>query len=612
MSVFYLAENWPPEQEEKGARLIALHPRVFDRLTADGPRPEILEDFYSLEEIRSDRDRIFEDQLDWFSKLDLLIQENIPLCGNDGLAIASAHYNRIKYFVDFLIMRARIASLFMERAAPAKVIFLGEAPTVAAEPPSFYDFSRHDRWSYQPVFEQYCLSRPHIPFELQASLTKTMAAPPQDLKSSAFWGRAFAKNVAHFFRYRKWRSLLKRNAGQAYLFLDAGTESIDHIQRALIERGSQLYFDDGRGIIDRSSFCQKRFHPPLQEGENWSWDDLIKAHEAFRRSELFDWQDLHAPFPLTRLAAPYWKYFFFEIIPQTLRHYEGVSEFLRAKKIKAVIARSSSGMNYAAPLLAARARGIPRICFQHSIAALDKPAWIHTELAFFDCNFAQASHSRDHFQHWANTRYAGCKVLESSDYLRGISRKCPAGRRRPADSPVYYVPAKLANGCIQYNNPLYPPAWYYKHQRTLLEYFAGRKDYHFVYKHLNGQRWADESIVPWIQRSNFSNINIKKGPFTSFLKDVSMVIFDYPSTGFFEALAAGIPVLGLFHAAFDIWPPMMEAYAPCLQAFQNPEDAVGKIETFLNTRGAGFSPELSLEHFDSVDYLLNIPQAQAS
>ena len=188
--------------------------------------------------------------------------------------------------------------------------------------------------------------------------------------------------------------------------------------------------------------------------------------------------------------------------------------------------------------------------------------------------------SRDYFRSMPTFFENSCRVESWSAVL---NKRARTRFRKPGKKEtVFYVPAKLAGGAAHFNTPFYPATWYFEHQKKILNYFGQRPEYHFVYKHSSLQKWASSSVLRWLASQKFKNIEVIDGIFPKLMAQAHRVIFDYPSSGVFEAAAAGLPMLALYHRSMRLWEPMRQVFGPCLRPFSDTQEAVQTIHGYLN------------------------------
>ncbi len=616
----------------KGGEIISLSPKVSFFLEKNSLSYSLLENYYQEKELRSDEEKYFLDQREWFRVFDEFLKTNIEECKRWNLRLASIHYNRFKYLIDSFIFRSRILQAFFENAKASRVTYLLSETPEEEGMPSLYNFYRKDRVSYWPVLSKLSetslltpvlITKKNIP----SFLKKRAPVSAEIISELKLLGREVAerlslKSIYNFKRYQKTKMFfLKEKDFQniTALFLDSGVEAIDSVARGLMNRGAKVFLKNEDGIYLLSSLFESQIKIAEQNDISDKKAQIyFQCKEAFKKlaeSDLLNWVGDRSSFDVKPLILPYFEHFLTVICPCVLMSAQEFRSFYSRERVDFVIARGSAGENYPAPLLAAENEGVKRICFQHGVDPTDTKDWVVDELDFFDFNFAMEGTSCDYFKIQAKQGYAKpCQVFESSHYLKHIQSQ---QRKRALENSqnsngtkekaeVFYIPAKLAKGMIKFNGVIYPMTWYFEHQKALLTFFSQKSAFNFVYKHSPQQIWAEDSIFPWLGQRRFENISIEEGPFTAYFSRMARVIFDRPSTGFFEAVAAGIPALCLYYETIKIWDPMFRVFGKSLRKFSNTEEAIQIIEEFLNADPKNYAASLDLSINNAIDLLLQL------
>ncbi len=555
--------------------VLSLHPAVSYELGRQNKPYKIPEDYYREKWLRAGEDTFFDAQLLWFDRLDDLIRDGL---GGEPAAVGlgQIHHNRIKYLVDSVILRTRMIEAFLRAEKPRKILWV-EAPWEASSEISIYDFDHPQRFSQRPLLEHAALM---YGFELEVRApailkNKHSVRSPQKSALKEAFVELGLKTVFEKIRYRTWQGVSGIGNKPVYFFLDAGTWAVDSLIRQALGRGRVLLKQD-EWIREPGKKNPVPVGAAVQSGSPELFENLF---ERFNGGFLMRWIEDYAP-AARAVVTPYFRHFFTKVVPEVFRETQTMEALMRREKVTAVIARASAGSNYASVLLAAKRLGVPRVCFQHSIGPLDMKDWVWDELAFFDLNFAMHPVSRDYFRAQQPKLGPDCRVQSASHALRRLAGR-RVSRRRKSRERVFYVPAKLARGAAHFNTPSYPMTWYFEHQKKLLEYFSKRHEFDFVYKHSRYQGWAAESVLPWLAQQRFKNITVVEGPFPEFLAEIDRVIFDYPSSGTFESAASQVPMLALAHESMRVWPPMRQLFGISMVDFEDSDEAIQKIEQFL-------------------------------
>ena len=130
--------------------IVSLEPQVSYELGKRNISYQILEDFVSPQVYYRAPDNFFSDQWQWFEKFDSFLQKHYPMAQKYQLRCAQAHYNRLKYLIDSVILRARTVRFFLQNQKISKVIFVTREDSLV---PSIYAFYHRDRRSLKKFFQ---------------------------------------------------------------------------------------------------------------------------------------------------------------------------------------------------------------------------------------------------------------------------------------------------------------------------------------------------------------------------------------------------------------------------------------------------------------------------
>jgi len=611
----YLMEDFIPDIPID-ATVVSLKPHVSLKLEEIGRNYKILQDYYSEVKLRAGEEEYYAEQLRWIKLMDDFIRKRISICADLNLDLTQVHFNRMKYFVDAIIINCRILTSCLSSVKPSEVVVISENKQLRG-PPSIYNMGRADRHSCWPLIEQF--SREGIPHQFLARQCFASEPKKPDIAAPPFYKKRILKSclkllgikvIYNFFYLKKYKKVNGKKAIRTLnlLFLDSGAWAIDEVIRRCLEYGHCIFKkEEGGKIIRISAFSENPLEALAFEADsNRDNDDEFTAAaiELQKETEIIEWINIQCGCDVSSLSLPYLRNFIESECRAVLSEVLNLKKFITSYKIDFVIFRATVGKNYPGALLASKMAGIPRVCFQHSVGPMDMIDWAEDELRHCDINFAMANPSKLYFEEKAKTMSGiQCRVYESPHYLKRIRHQIRSLRKktkRTGRPVVIYVPAKLAMGLIHFNTMIYPMTWYFEHQKKLLQYFASRSDFHFIYKHTAGQSWVEKSIHPWLKVKQYPNVEIRKGPFTDFLPIGDRIIFDYPSTGLFETSAAGLPVLALYHAAMKIYKPMFAVFGKSLQQFENSEEAIIRIDQFLSQDPSGFCVNLRLSEEDPI------------
>lgn len=141
---------------------------------------------------------------------------------------------------------------------------------------------------------------------------------------------------------------------------------------------------------------------------------------------------------------------------------------------------------------------------------------------------------------------------------------------------------------------------YINWHHALIDYFASRPDYHFIWKALPQLYGRGDSIKQILEHQCPKNITYSSSRLIEWLAVAQRAIFDVPSTAFFEGIfTGGLPVLALFRPKDqDIREDMKRICGESLQPYSSNEEGIKVIGEFLDS--------------DLRKYIVSLPQSEAS
>lgn len=140
----------------------------------------------------------------------------------------------------------------------------------------------------------------------------------------------------------------------------------------------------------------------------------------------------------------------------------------------------------------------------------------------------------------------------------------------------------------------YPDTGYYQFQTAIIEHLSKRKEYTFVWKGFPASNVIYNPVPDFIIDNNFDNIEIATSPFIEHLATADRVICDYPSTGFYESVAAGVPAMSLYHEAYRVRQSALDYFGRMFKRYSSASEATKHIDEFLNDK-----PESYTTHLDT-------------
>lgn len=610
--VYYLVEDFISSLDYSKAKVVSLTPWASYELERRGISYQILEDYYSTGELLKGQDEFVREEMKCQEKLDEFLRESILFCREIDAYPARTHRSRLTYLTNTVIIQAYIVSEFIKKTSPERIVYVCKSNPRQTDF-SVYGFGDKALRNILKVLEIFCKKKGNITLEVKCSGENKIERQGRDAPGSVLKEtfKGALKNGYHLFKYDKLLKYANSDKGlkkTRILFLNAGGSRMDFLAKKFIQNGADLFIKDGDNIFQASSLSGRRVNWPKNHilQERHIKEDCLKASkEIGDKTNLYEWINSKAGIAVTSIVAPYIEDFVSGTCYNFLCETRNILELVRKEKIDFVISNTSVGENVAAPLAAGKAlSGVKNLCFQHGSTVLDlKERFVFEELDAFDYYFASDSLSEKYFGEYS---HAGgieeCRVKQSPHYLKDIiSRQKKRKIEKKKREKVVYVTKKLAHGRMRFKSDgimIFPPAYYYEYLKKLVDFFGKRRDFDFIYKHTPAQKWAEDSIIKYIKEKNYPNVFVEDKHFTHYLKTADRVILDYPSTGFFEAAQFGVPVMSLYSRLSEVWGPFKEHFGKSLKEFSTLDEAIARINEFLDDDPAEYVKEVPFSSGD--------------
>ncbi len=611
MKPLYFLAQLPADFNPAAGDTVSLTPQVSYALEKKGISFRILRRNEEDLMTRGDDDAFFLSQVEWINRVDVFLQHALPILKENKIRPAYHHFSKIKFVLDTLIIYALEILHFLQQHPTEHIIYYGKK-----EPPvtfSIFELRSNGELAYRTILQKICLEK-GIRLEI-CEIDEPSQVTPQTGVSFKQRVKRFSKECGfkrwfHFFKYHKWElprlNILKRQR-PGILFLDAGSEKIDHVIKEFIRRGYQIYTLIGKDIFEYSDFRETKVsslaETPLDR-------DYLKSLLRVAAENLIaeDWllepSQIKTSFDLAPVFTPYLKHFVSEIIPDVVADYLSFKDFCENFNIQLMVAQGSSGKQYPAALnIAKNSENVKSVCFQHSCGPTYWLDWVFGELDYFNYFMTTDDLHQDFFGKMARESWLSrCEVRQSPFYLKKLSQRYPV-KMQNSIKTVLYIPRKQSMRISKFNSYLYPLPWLYEIQKAIVDTFSRHPEIHVIYKHHPSSKWAHDSILPYIKEKGYNNISVQEGRLDSFFSKVDRVFMDYPSTPLFESAAAGLPCLALYPSADRIIPAMEVFFGPSLRPFSTAQEAGEILENFLSQDAKIFIKSLTYSQENALNFL---------
>lgn len=587
---WYILEDFNAGLNYAGKDILALTPAACYEMDNREIKYTILEDFYDGDDLAGSRDKYFLEQLNWIDELDEFLRKKIDICAEKKIELAKGHYCQLVFFIDSLVISARANGEFFKKEKLSSVKYACNREGLVSDY-SIYGLPSTGQSLVRQIFLKMCEDN-NIPVE-SIGATRTRRGNSEDLRRNAGLIKNIlrdlgGKSVYSYFKYKKYKNPLKtapRN-NLAALFLHAGIYAMDNAIERCLNEGWRVYLKDG-GHIYRLDGCSRKEVLDLDKHASPLFTRIKEKCSSVANSldagdRLFDWIDEKCGMRTRDLMVKFIRHFIEVICPETLYEIKIISDFLREEKIGFIMARSGTERETIGSFLAGKISGVKRVCFQHGMSPMDWKVWHITELKLNDLYFATDNISESYLNDALKNEYAGdCRVFQSPHYLKFLESSIPGKKLK--DDLLLYVPLRVFVGYNCLNCMRYSLTWYFRLQKYIIDLLGKNSGLNVVFKLGSGQRWADESIVKYIQDKGYKNISIKRNDFTKHMQSGARVLMDYPSSALFEAVAMGLPVMSLCYSKFPLWTDARRFFGKSIQIFSSFEEAVKLVENFIDS-----------------------------
>ncbi len=616
---FYLLETFDPSIDLTKGHCISLSPQASYQLGLRGIKYSLLENYYSESALRGEEAAYFSSQMEWFGRLSELVDKRISADLGRKVPLLDFSYYRIKSIIDALVIQAYMVLKFLERESFSQIVYVGSGSSGEASiygKPVFF-FRLMERWQD---------AHPERKVILRYQLLKSADSDKKSCSagkgpSLAFFTKRWLKIIRNFFFYKKHNIFfqpLKPWKDLNVLFLNSGSDRIDPAIQNFLAKGSKVFLKTKNDIFELSScFEKKRFGIPSVEDdpESSRFVSLFQnVWQDFSGDRFFcEWIDRACQIKgAHELILPHLQSFFTLYCPEVLRQAKALSGFLKAHRIHHVIATSVTDRESLSGILAAHAtEGAKTVCFEHGSTVQETKTLPLTELHPFDYYFTGDSITEKILSRMNSLScIAPARVSQNParyQHLRGLHRGAlkPSHVRRR----ILYIPSKLTSLHKRImGNMIYPVTWFFEVQKALLDYFSSRSDCEFIYKTIVSAHWMSEAAIPYIKRQKYKNVTVVSDLPLGYLRSIDRVILDRPTTSFSEMIAAGFPVLCLYHETLPISNEAFSFARESLKKFSSSEQAIAHIKQFIDAAPEAYrvlQPEPSGEILEELYFKKN-------
>ncbi len=590
----YLVEAYSDEIEfDKNSIIVALTPEVCYQLDKKNIKYTIIEDYYDAVEVSNhvEEYRLFISR--WIEHLDKFLLNNVK---GLNLKLGTIYHFHLKGIVlDPIYNRAYALRHLVEKIKPTNIIYITSEPN---DQPFSLRLEQYGRSLYSQVIPLLC-DQKTIPLStvfLKAEEETRKIQPNNQrggiisrLKTTLYNNSQLLRRTYFTYKYLKKLPYLNQRGQQKHnIFLIRISHLGENLVAEALVRGHQVYLLKDDEILKYTVWGTKK-HLSLKSGAypsgEYNWGNaaaILAGHDLIKQiNEKFQ-------LDVTEILLPRLKHFILNVCPRLVSYIQEFRKFFDDYKLDLLITPSLSYLQDFAALTAANdSPRMKTICLEHGDGVYDSRVWNINELQNFDVHISSNTETRDYFIKLAKEIHSTTKLYCSVHRLLNVKKiavlRERAGRNNIRKNRVIYLPSFMMWDTRRNEGDPYSDTWIYRLQKAIIEYFAKRKDYTFVWKLMPTSEQIYNPLPDFIRDNQFSNIEIATNPFFEHLLTAGRVIQDCPSTGFYESVLAGVPTLCLYPDSLIVRKEAVAYFGNLLKLFSDTSEAIKHIDNFLNS-----------------------------
>lgn len=613
----YLVENYNPSIKfNDDAIIVALTPLACYELDKERINYQIVQDF-SGEEVWFGQEQAgyFKEQLSWFDDFDKLLISIFPQAEKLDLELASAYFFYIKTMVDSIVLRAKALDYLISSPGLKGVIFMSTDSRETIMNPVFPMYFWKSQ-SSQSLFSRLAplLSEKYkLPFQrLTFNYANRINTDEKSGNSSGAHSKFFIPtNYARFIMRFIFGDLFSRCSNKFnynLMFLYNSYNSFEIFEYAR-KSGCNIFYKEGTSIKMRNARYNKLMADIKPERDAEVFKNGNKVLQEINDANILGWINNHCGVNVSEIILPKIRYFINIFCPQFLILLEKYRSFYDDNRIDAVFTPYTISIDDYAALFATKySRYTKSIQLQHGDSVF-KSTWTNF-LEYFPKYDAYAV-TNNEAEQCIKDRISAIgyktKVLQNMyryktvPKLNGLSAN---KRKLRSKKTVMYVSSLCLWDTKMWCNSYLPDSWYFTWQKTLLTYFSKRDDFNFIW---NSKPHSDQVYNPigdLINDKRYPNIRYSTKPLIKSLRDINMILLDYPSTPLYEGALSGLPVLSLLFKRFlDIRESALQLFGRSICPVYDFKEGIAEVEKFLNSDPKDFIVSIPITRVPIIDDL---------
>ncbi len=617
---YCLIEKWHADYSlPRECKVVPLTTEASDSLEKCGVDYVTFQEYFSSGEVRGDTDGYLDSQRVWFREFDRFVWSVFPEAEKMKVRLPSLYFYNIKHLVDCAVLTARIINKFLDVVKPDKVWFIPKIRG-SGKMHRWYWYS-FDRSAFAHLLEPLCRKR-GIAFE---ELYADQEQPPT-LKEDTVKPFAGIMKVKGLFtsRIRGFLKTAREVCAQYPYFVffskhKKGSILVVNVKNYLYDfcrdcrkNGFSVFLKNGDYVRKPSLFpAKEKIGPGKSSGAKYpNGPDKDSVMDGFIRSGVMDWINERCGLDVSSMMYPRFKYVLCDVFPETLSCIKSFVDFYNRNNIDFVVNYSlSSEDEFAAAAAAAISDSTKSVGFSHGTDAYEAKPRFFLEYNHYDFYFVNTKAEADHIKGLADGYGFSKPSAHEYPYFRKrfsrIAEKRSRAERlkktRKQDKPiVLFAPVMRTERMHMPIVNTQPLQWdYFRWHYALIDYFASRSDFRFVWKALLQPLGFGDTIRDLLQDKRYGNISFSSDKLSEWMIAADRILCDVPGGAFYESIFSGIPTLAFYRPKDqELRKDAYHVFGPSLQPYSTIEDGIKAVEDFLDS-----APKR---------YIVTIPQERSS
>jgi hypothetical protein len=554
--------------------VVALTAEACYPLDRQGVPYKLTTDFGTDAEIAALEPLHWQEQLAWIDALDEVIAAHVPATKTWRFGAATLHAYRLKLLVD--PVRVRALELEAMLGSCERVILHRRASTEPSPTSEVLSLLAHERGL---EFEERIVDVP----ELEDAPAIVSSSPPAGL----------LERVETRLRlgYQRLFGAQRRRPEPAesqltLLFADFGYDLAYLLTRAR-ERGHRCLRVVGDAVVEERADRAEVARLPTERVDP-SWISVAQA-VASPDHPLWAWPNSWFPgAPLADVLRPRIVDWLERVMPRIAARAASFDGLLRAENVDFLVA-ANPGEPDMVSAAAVTAPPTQSVLVDHGHRAHASALFDLIMLRHVDHNFCATAElarylesRRALYDHPTAELHVGSYQWRAN---AALSRSGEPPEPVPTRTPVVvYALAATAGSARYLNGEWYSDGWYYRLCREIVDVLALHPEVYSVVKLFPGDGVARNPIDRYVDDLGLDHVVSSRAPLRTWIPWADRMIFDYPSTGLYEAAVAGVPYLSLLYRHHRCRPEAVEQLGAAAVPFTEPAEAARAVESFVAAR----------------------------